>query len=159
MNGKRYYSFQSGNAFFLALDSNYMDPQQLSWIDSQLSGSGAAWKICFFHHPLYTHARFHGEDLDLRALLEPVLQKYGVNPVFNGHQHVYERLKPQKGITYFVLGNSGQLRAHDLAPSADTAKGFDSDQAFMLVEIAGDELFFQTISRSGETVDTGSLTR
>jgi hypothetical protein len=159
MNGKRYYSFRNGNAFFLALDSSYMDPRQLDWIGSELSASDAAWKICFFHHPLYTHARFHGEDIDLRALVEPVLLKYGVNPVFNGHQHVYERLKPQKGITYFVLGNSGQLRAHDLAPSPETAKGLDTDQAFMLAEIAGDELFFQTISRTGATVDSGTIQR
>ena len=77
--------------------------------------------------------------------------------VFSGHDHVYERLKPQKGIYYFVLGNAGELRFHDLRPSPDTAKGFDTDRAFMLVEIAGDELYFQAISRSGETVDSGVL--
>ena len=159
MDGKRYYSFKSGDAQFFALDSNYMDDQQLSWITQQLSGSRATWKICFFHHPLYSHARFHGPDVDLRARLEPVLEKNGVDVVLNGHEHVYERIKPQRGINYFVLGNAGELRFHDLIPSADTVKGFDTDQSFMMVEIAGDELYFQTVSRTGETVDSGVLTK
>jgi hypothetical protein len=157
MDGKRYYSFKNGDAQFFALDSTYMDDEQLGWIGQQLSGSHATWKICFFHHPLYSHARFHGADADLRARLEPVFQQNGVNVVLSGHEHVYERVKPQSGIYYFVLGNAGELRFRDLIPSADTAKGFDTDQAFMLVEIAGDGLYFQTISRTGETVDSGVL--
>lgn len=157
MDGKRYYSFKHGDAQFLALDSNYMDDEQLSWIGQQLSGSHAAWKLCFFHHPLYSHARYHGADADLRARLEPVLGKNGVNVVLSGHEHVYERIKPQAGIYYFVLGSTGELRFHDLMPSTDTAKGFDTDRAFMLVEITGDEFYFQAISRTGETVDSGVL--
>ena len=157
MNGKRYYNFHAGNTDFFALDSDYMDPAQVDWLRQQLSGSTATWKICFFHHPLYSHARFHGEDIDLRTQLEPIFQKYGVKTVLNGHQHVYERLKPQKGVNYFVLGNSGQLRTHDLLPSPDTAKGFDTDQAFMLVEIADKAFHFQTIARSGQTIDQGKF--
>lgn len=157
MDGKRYYSFKRGNAEFFALDSNYMDPEQLDWLQTQLSGSHAAWKICYFHHPLYSDARAHGPDTDLRKLLEPVLEAHGVNVVFSGHEHVYERLKPQNGIYYFVLGNSGQLRFHNLKPAAEMAKGFDTDRTFALVEIAGNQLFFQVVSRTGETVDSGLL--
>jgi hypothetical protein len=58
-----------------------------------------------------------------------------------------------------VLGNSGELRFHDLQPSPDTVKGFDTDRTFMLVEIAGNEFHFQTISRTGETVDAGVLVK
>lgn len=157
MNGQRYYSFKKGGVSFFALDSNYMDPTQLSWLDAQLFGSDSVWNICFFHHPFYTHARFHGADVDLRTRIEPLLIKAGVNVVLAGHQHVYERIRPQNGIYYFVLGNSGELRYHDLQPSSDTVKGFDTDRTFMLVEIAGNEFHFQTISRTGETVDTGIL--
>jgi hypothetical protein len=159
MDGRRYYSFKKGNAEFFALDSNYMDPDQMTWLAEQLSESTSAWKICYFHHPFYTHARFHGADVDLRAKIEPLLIKAGVNLVLTGHQHVYERIKPQNGIYYFVLGNAGELRYHDLRPSPDTIKGFDTDRDFMLMEIAGDDLNFQTISRTGETVDAGVLPR
>ena len=155
MDGKRYYSFKRENTVFFALDSNYMDPQQLDWLKRQLDTSTSTWKICFFHHPLYSNARFHGPDYDLRTLLEPILMKDGVQVVFSGHEHVYERLRPQHGIYYFVLGNSGQLRPHGLRPSPETAKGFDTDRSFELVEISGDQLYFQTISRTGKTVDSG----
>jgi calcineurin-like phosphoesterase family protein len=157
MGGQRYYAFKKGNAWFFALDSNYMDPPQLDWLKTQLEGTGSAWKICFFHHPLYSDAKAHGPDTDLRALLEPVFEKFGVAVVLSGHEHAYERFEPQHGISYFVLGSSGQLRPHNLRTSAEMAKGFDTDEAFMLVEIAGDRFYFQTISRTGETVDSGMV--
>src|SRR5947209_1713076 len=158
MGGQRYYSFKNGNVQFFSLDSTYVDPTQLSWIEQQLPDSHSNWVICFFHHPLYSEGKFHGPDLDLRARLEPIFTRYGVGVVFSGHEHVYERLKPQQGICYFVLGSSGQLRPHNLRKgSPRTAKGFDSDQAFMLVEVAGDELYFQALSRTGATVDSGSV--
>jgi predicted phosphodiesterase len=157
MNGQRYYSFKTANVHFLALDSNYMDPVQIEWLDRQLSGSDSVWKICFFHHPLYSHGKFHGSDVDLRARLEPMFVKYKVDVVLNGHEHVYERVKPQQGIYYFVLGNSGELRPHNLNPSPDTAKGFDTDRAFGMIEIAGDTFYYQIVSREGATVDSGSM--
>jgi hypothetical protein len=159
MGEKRYYSFRRGNAEFFALDSNYMDPQQLGWLNNALRDSGAAWKICYFHHPLYSDGKYHGADIDLRIRLEPVFRSSGVRVVFSGHEHLYERMLPHSGIYYSVLGNSGELRVHDLKQSSDVARGFDTDRAFMQVEIAGDQLYFQTISRAGQTVDSGEIDR
>jgi hypothetical protein len=160
MNGRRYYSFKKGDVEFFALDSNYMDPKQLSWIDSQLKSSTAKWKICFFHHPMFTAATFHGPDLDLRKQLMPLFTQDGVNLVLSGHEHVYERIKPQSGIYFFVLGNSGELRYHNIRPNNDVDQvGFDTDRDFMMMEIAGDQLYFQTVSRTGATIDSGELDR
>ena len=157
MSGERYYTFKKGNAGFFALDSTYMDPAQMAWIEQRLQSAGSGWKICFFHHALYSNGKFHGPDPDLRAQIEPLLVKYGVDAVFSGHDHVYERIKPQLGIYYFVVGNSGALRSRNLKRSAQMIKGFDTDRAFMLVEVAGDESYFQTISRTGKTVDSDTL--
>jgi len=137
-----------------------MDAKQLAWLQSQLQNAGSAdWKICYFHHPLYSSGRRHGPANDLRLLLEPLLVKYGVDVVFSGHDHVYERIRPQKGIYYFTEGASGQLRYGNLRKSDMTSRGFDTDRTFMLVEIAGDEMYFQTISRAGATVDSGVIQR
>ena len=65
--------------------------------------------------------------------------KYGVNVVFPGHDHVYERIKPQQGIYYFVEGSSGKLRPGDLRKTALTEVGNDRDQSFMIVEIDDDD--------------------
>jgi 3',5'-cyclic AMP phosphodiesterase CpdA len=162
MDGKSYYSFKAPkqNVRFFAFESTYMDREQLAWIEKELEGSNEDWKICFFHHPLYSSARTHGSELKLRAELEPLLIKYGVSLVLNGHDHVYERIKPQNGITYFVEGSSGQLREGDLRKNSPlTAKGFDTDRTFMLMEIEGDQLTFMTISRKGQVVDSGTIER
>jgi Calcineurin-like phosphoesterase len=159
MNGERYYAFSKKNAKFFVLDSDYMDPKQLQWIDTELKSARDDWKIAYFHHPLYSSGGRHGSEVDLRVTLEPLFVKYGVNVVYSGHDHIYERLKPQKGIYYFVSGSAGQLRSGDLKKSPLTAAGYDSDQTFMLNEIAGDELFFQVITRTGRTVDSGVIAR
>lgn len=159
MDGRRYYSFRAGPAEFFALDSTSMDAAQLAWIARSLAESGARWKICFFHHPLYSSGKRHGPALDLRARLEPVLAKGGAHVVLAGHEHFYERLKPQKGIQHFVLGNSGKLRLNNIRQTADTLKGFDRDLVFGVFEITADELFFQAISRKGDVVDSGVIER
>ncbi len=159
MGGERYYAFRKGEVAFFALDSNYMDPAQLMWFAQNLKNSQGTWKICFFHHPLYNDGKHHGSDVDLRTQLLPLFQQNGVNAVFSGHEHVYERIKPENNIYYFVLGNSGKLMPHDFRQTGERVKGFDTDQSFMLVEIAGDKLYFQVIARSGETIDSGELPR
>jgi predicted MPP superfamily phosphohydrolase len=160
MGGNRYYTFRKGDVEFFVLDSNYMSPQQLTWIEDKLQNSGAKWKIAYFHHPMFTSAKFHGPDLDLRQQLMPLFLKYGVNAVWSGHEHVYERIKPQSGIYFFLVGNSGELRFHNIRKPNDLdIVGFDTDRTFMLVEVAGDQLYYQTISGSGQTIDSGELTR
>jgi predicted phosphodiesterase len=159
MNGQRYYTYTRANVRFLALDSNLMDRKQLEWIEATLRDAREDWKIPYFHHPLYSNAGRHGSAVDLRVLLEPLFVKYGVNVVFSGHDHVYERIKPQKGIYYFVSGSAGQLRKGDMERSEQTAAAFDQDLSFMAVEVAGDDMFFQTISRAGRTVDSGVIHR
>jgi predicted phosphodiesterase len=156
--GNRYRTFKKGNVRFFVLDSNYLDPDQLKWLEKELSASGSDWKIAYFHHPLYTTAS-RGPELEVRTVLEPLFLKYGVDVVFSGHEHVYERLKPQKGIYYFTEGGAAKLRNGDTHPGPLTEVTFDKDRSFMLVEIAGDNLYFQTISRTGTTVDKGILHR
>jgi 3',5'-cyclic AMP phosphodiesterase CpdA len=159
MNGERYYAYSRKNAKFFVLDSDHMDPKQLQWIENELKNARDDWKIVYFHHPLYSSGGRHGSGVDLRVTLEPLFMKYGVNVVYSGHDHIYERIKPQKGIYYFVSGAGGQLRGGDLKKSALTAAGYDLDQTFMLNEIDGDELFFQVITRTGKTIDAGMLPR
>ena len=159
MNGQQYYTYKKGNVRFFVLDSNYMNPQQIEWLEKELQNSGSDWKICYFHHPLYSSGAYHGSSVELRLLLEPLFIKYGVQVVFSGHDHVYERVKPQKGIHYFTEGSSGELRKGNLRKTDLTAAGYDQDRTFMLVEIAGDEFYFQTISRTGLTVDSGMIQR
>ena len=161
MNGERYYSFKApqGSVRFFALDSNYMDKAQLDWLEKELAASDSEWKICFFHHPLYSSGDTHGSDMALREQLEPLFLKHSVDLVLTGHEHFYERLKPQKGINYIISGSAAKLRKGNIGASDLTAKGFDQGYAFLLMEIAGDDLHFQAITDGGRTVDSGHIRR
>ncbi|MEO8368136.1 MAG: metallophosphoesterase [Candidatus Solibacter sp.] len=160
MEGRRYYTFKpkSGIRFF-ALDSTLMDKAQLEWLDKELADSGSEWKIVFFHHPLYSSGARHGSDMSMRSAVEPLLVKYGVALALAGHDHFYERIKPQQGVHYFVVGGSAKLRAGNVRRGSLTDKAFDTDRSFLLMEIDGDTLYYQAVSRKGVTVDSGSFER
>ena len=170
MEGRRYYTFRrnerriegltgAGVRFFV-LDSRSFDPSQLVWVRDELGHSGTDWKVCYFHHPLYTSGRYATAARFLRIALEPILLEGNVDVVLTGHEHFYERMHPQRGIAYFISGGAGSLRKGDIRrPSSIMARGFDTDFHFMMMEISGDTLYFQAISRTGETIDAGALTR
>ena len=169
MGGQRYYTFRGspggvgklthGGVRFFALDSNYLRKEQLDWLTKELGSSGSDWKICFFHHPLYSSGKTHGSALETRATLEPIFVKNGVNVVFTGHDHIYERVKLEQGIQHFVIGSGGSLRKGDLTKTDMTVKGYDQDYVFMLVEIAGDEMYFAALTRKGQVIDSGVVHR
>jgi predicted phosphodiesterase len=160
MDGKRYYKFNKGDVDFFVLDSTYMAPPQVEWLKKELEGSNAEWKIAYMHHPIYSSGERHGSEVDLRALIEPLLLQNGVDVVFAGHEHFYERLKPQKGIHYITQGGAAKLRRGNIRDNSEmTAKGFDTDNSFSLVEIEGDTMYFETISRRGAVVDSGAIPR
>jgi predicted MPP superfamily phosphohydrolase len=159
MSGHRYYTYVRRDVRFFVLDTNLLDAPQMRWFESALKEAQEPWRVVYFHHPLYGNGRRHGSAVDLRVLLEPLLVKYGISVVFTGHDHVYERLKPQKGITYFVTGSGGKLRKGDVGPGETTAASYDLEQAFLIAEVAGDEMFFETISGSGASVDSGVIRR
>ncbi|MDX1934795.1 MAG: metallophosphoesterase [Capsulimonadales bacterium] len=91
------YSFDYADAHFLCLDSNtYVDPtdpELQAWIDRDLAGSRAAWKIAVWHHPSFNMGRQHYANQHMRVL-SPLLEKHGVSLVFSGHEHVYQRTRP-----------------------------------------------------------------
>jgi 3',5'-cyclic AMP phosphodiesterase CpdA len=161
MNGEHFYTFSPApDIRFFALETTYMEPAQVEWLAKELKSSSSDWKIVYMHHPLYSSGERHGSDLRLRAAIEPLLVNHNVSVVFAGHDHFYERVMPQKGILHFVIGSGGQLRRGNIdRASGITARGFDTDLAFLVAEIAGDQMTFQAISRTGAVVDSGTVTR
>jgi hypothetical protein len=167
MRGQRYYTFEPDlplladvlrmRVRFFMLDTELLDQTQLAWLDRELEKSDAAWKIPVFHRPIYTSGRYSAPARIFRGALEPLFVRHGVRVALSGHEHFYERTTPQQGITYFISGAAGSLRPNDARFSRVTARVFDTDYSFMLFEIAGDELHYQSISRRGQSVDSGSI--
>ena len=93
------YSFDNGPAHFLCLDGNRMftvtNVALRQWIEQDLTGSKAAWKFVFFHQPGFHSSVNHYNEQKMR-LLSPLFEKCGVDIVFAGHVHNYQRSKPFK---------------------------------------------------------------
>jgi 3',5'-cyclic AMP phosphodiesterase CpdA len=160
MGGRAYYSFAEAGGLveFFALDSNDMDEAQSAWLGSALASSKALWKVAFLHHPPYSSGLKHGSSTPLRSALEPLFVRYGVAAVFSGHDHVYERVRPQRGVQYFVSGAGGQLRRGGLDRSSPLFEaGDDQVNSFIYVEVAPDRLRFRTVGADARTLDEGAL--
>ncbi len=168
MGGHRYYTFVppvdpitrwDTRVRFFALDSTYLTREQLQWFEREVTESTAEWKIVFLHHPLYTSGRYGLVARGIRLALESAFVNGGVDVVFSGHEHIYERMELQRGILYFITGGAGSLRAGDAAASPAVARAYDQDYHFMLAEITDEGVFFQAINRAGATIDAGVLRR
>ncbi|HKQ06212.1 MAG TPA: metallophosphoesterase [Blastocatellia bacterium] len=156
MEGHRYYMFSKAQGLidFFALDSSVMTIEQRTWLEAALKASKARWKVAFFHHPIYCSARKHGSDLNLRKHLEPLFVRYKVDAAFAGHDHVYERMKPQKGIYYFTEGASGQLRKGNIDRRSEVFEaGNDTVNSFLVVQVDASKMKVEAVGSNGAILD------
>ena len=166
MGGQRYYTFRPPSGLLarlaedvqvFAFDSTNLDGTQLAWARRELARSHARWKIVLLHHPLYSPGRYQAQARLTRWQIESTLVEGHVDAVFSGHEHLFARMKPQQGVQYFISGAAGSLRKGDARQVPTLARSFDDDFHFMLVEIDGDAMYVQAISRLGRTVDAAVL--
>ena len=160
---KRYYSFDWGNAHFVALDSElYYDDgggspeKQRAWLERDLEKTHHPWRFVFLHRPIYSSSE-HGSDEEIRKDLEPVFSRYGVTMVFSGHDHAYERTVPIRGVTYVVSGGGGRA-LYEAGESEWTAFSKSTHHA-VFVRIAGGHLSLEAVEPNGTVVDRLYLDR
>lgn len=154
---ERYYSFDWGNAHFVALDSElyYEDgdgsPQkQKVWLEHDLAATRQPWKIVFFHRPIYSSSN-HGSDEKIRADLEPIFIRHKVSMIFNGHDHNYERTVPIGGVTYVVTGGGGK-RLYKAGRNVWTAFSKKVHHV-VLVRVDGERLSLEAVEPDGTVMD------
>jgi 3',5'-cyclic AMP phosphodiesterase CpdA len=167
MRGQRYYTFVADGSLlsrltdtdvrFFMIDTEALERTQLTWLDRELGRSRARWNIPVFHRPIYTSGRYRLPAQILRTSLEPVLLRHDVRLALSGHEHFYLRTEPRRGVTYFISGAAGSLRRGDLRRSRLTADGFDADYHFMLFEVTRNRIYYQAISRTGHSIDSGVI--
>ncbi len=162
----RYYQFSYGDVDFFGLDSNQAFTKllpQYRWVKAALEGSTAKWKVVFFHHPPYSAGK-HGDDKGVKEHLVPLFEKYGVDVVFAGHEHNYERIKPMREfessgrpITYIVTGGGGT----DLRPVGKNARTAYSESIhhFMGVTVDDQRISIQAIDQGGRVFDSTVVTK
>lgn len=171
---ERYYSFEYGNAFFIALDTNQdfgPGSRQMDWLKERLADSEHRWKIVFLHHPLISS----GPNVpDARSYLQPIFDEHGVDLVIQAHNHFYERTFPLEGSTkinveeepayvnplgtvYLVTGGGGgSLRPG--TPNGESAR-FKSIHHHVVVDVDNDVLSLQAIDSTGNVIDSMTITK
>ncbi|GMR03066.1 MAG: metallophosphoesterase [Acidimicrobiia bacterium] len=141
-----WYAQRAGSALIVVLDSNVPnDPDQLAWLESTLAASQDRWIIAAMHHPPYS-AGYHGSSEEVRERFVPLFKKYGVDLVFAGHDHDYQRSRPIDDITYIVAGGGAKLRPTGTDSFTEVS---ESALHFVDLEITNDELRATVIGLDG----------
>jgi len=161
---EEYYSFDWGNAHFVALDTNQSysaGSTQYNWLVNDLQTSTQPWKFVFFHYPPYSSG-YHGSFGSVRTHLVPIFETYGVDVVFNGHDHSYERTCPildgacatpqDGGVVYFVTGGAG-APLYSAGSDWFTARSY-SLHHFLKVEVNDCGLHLSAIDTNGNVFDS-----
>lgn len=162
MDGRRYYSriFGPNRVEVFFLDSSTIQQQdspQIEWIERSLAKSTARWKVVVMHHPMYSTTKKGGSEA-LVHVLEPIFVRTGVDMVLSGHNHVYERLRPIKGIHYFTVGSSGRLDAHSLRPDdPERVAGNDEENVLLTLRFTDDGCRFTAYGSLEKVVDEGEI--
>jgi predicted phosphodiesterase len=171
---ERYYSFDWASVHFVALDtedplaeiSDAASDDMADWLAADLAATDRFWKVAYLHKPPYS-AGAHGGNGTVRQRIVPELEQYGVDLVFAGHEHNYERTYPIRngqvstvadgGVVYVITGGGGAaLRAVGSGWwTAYAASAYE----FTRVDVQGCQLRLRAIGLAGDALDDYSLNR
>lgn len=165
---QHYYSFDAGEAHFAILFTDlqagaayYPGSPQYAWLEQDLAQTTKPWKFLFFHHVIRSSSFHSGDDYDLNgvgdmAQLEQSIgvlaAKYGVQLIFNGHDHDYERLAPVAGTASFVTGGGGSF-PYTFVRLHPASVQYQTRFHFLKVHVETDETVVQAIDLNGTLFD------
>ena len=169
----RYYSFDWGNAHFICLDSNLSlqkaaagTGDMLRWLERDLLATRQFWRIATIHHSPYAVGPNQGESplALVRQYVVPILESHGVNLLFGGHEHSYQRTHPLRrgsvvapgtGIVYVTTGGGGASLYH-VPPSSLNVFGRSENQ-YVRAEVDGLGINLTAVSANGVTIDSSTI--
>ncbi len=149
--GEQWYSYDWGRIHFAALDTEADYATQAAWLDEDLAASPLPWKIVYMHRPPFSSGN-HGSDMSLRRILAPIFEKHDVQLVLSGHDHDYERTKPQGGVAYVVTGGGG--RGTYNVGSSDFTAFAEEVIHFVTIDVGMEELVLHAIDGTGVEFDS-----
>ena len=121
---------------------------QLTWLETQLAGSKAKWKIVVGHHPLYSSGKRFGRNQGLRDILEPILERHNVQAYIAGHEHDLQYNQPKNSkVAHFVSGGGSEAR---FVKQREFTRYAEATPGFLSVSINGETLSVSAINHLGE---------
>ena len=153
---ERWYSFNWGDVHFVALDTEQVGAAQADWLAEDLASNDLPWTVVYLHRPPYSSGE-HGSSTRVRDAFSPLFEEYGVQVVFAGHDHDYERTRLINGVTYVVTGGGGH-GTRSVGHSAFTAYSEDVLH-FVQAEVQGDAMLLHAIDAGGREFDSVRIAR
>jgi hypothetical protein len=164
-----YYSFDHGDCHFVAVYNPWFSAYvftngspQYQWLTNDLAATAKKWKFLFFHHPI-AHSGAHAsydrdmngtiDQTDLMRLLLPVAETYGVDVIFTGHDHNFEKFAPTNGLHHCVSGGGGYSGLYSLTVRHMASAQHRPIHHCLKVTVDGEILTAQALSTAGAYVD------
>jgi predicted MPP superfamily phosphohydrolase len=168
----RYYSYDWGNVHFVSLDSNIVEQAangastMLKWLSNDLRSTRQFWRVVYFHHPPYAGGANQNDPICglVRQHVIPILDANGVQVVFSGHEHSYQRshpirngvvVAPDSGINYFVSGGGGAF-LYPVLKRPEAAFG-ESVHHYLRVEVRGSRMIVRAIRYDGTEIESTTI--
>jgi 3',5'-cyclic AMP phosphodiesterase CpdA len=171
---EHYYSFDHGDAHFAVLFIPYLSQSDLKvgdaqhrWLVADLAASNKPWKFLLFHNPIFSSGPHRLDDsnangipdrIDIGNVILPIASRYGVQLIFAGHDHIYERFAPTNGVHSIVTGGGG-VGLYGMAGMETGSAQFWSRHHCVKVTVSGDTLLLQALDETGAVFDSMTLCR
>jgi len=171
LEGTCYY-LDYQNTRFISLNTNEKDrfEAQAAWLDSVLGANHCRWTIVTFHHPVYSSARKR-DNAEVRSFFRPVIEKYKVDLVLQGHDHSYGRSglmagaesadgsdAADRGDTVYVVSVSGP-KMYDVDDRAWMDVRGDQTQLFQVIDVSADAIKYEAHTATGVRFDAFEIRR
>ncbi len=155
-NNERWYSVDRKNIHFIVLNSNTgISPgsPQYNWLEEDLQNTGAnvRFTVVLFHHPLFTTGKHRADEKEWRPVVLPLFEQYGVDMVFNGHNHCYER-SLVNGIHHIVTGGGG-APLYDQQRTSVTSQIYLKEHHFCRLTLTGNRLQVDVLDINSNLLD------
>ena len=146
---------------FLSLDADaitdYPDlaDATLKWLEARLTDNPNAWTVVFLHYPIYSTAKGR-DNAELRAALEPILRKHGVDLVLQGHDHTYARGRKDGPVYVVSVAGPKQYVGGERGWATRKATGV---QLFQAISVDGADLTYKAYTATGGLYDAFRLSK
>jgi Calcineurin-like phosphoesterase/Purple acid Phosphatase, N-terminal domain/IPT/TIG domain len=169
----RYYSYDWGNVHFVSIDAHQSleravnsNGPMLRWLENDLRSTRQFWRIAYFHYPPFASGQNTNDiqSLWVRQYVVPILEKYGVQVVFSGHEHSYQRnyairkstiVDPSVGTNYITSGGGGAF-LYSVAEIGLVAFA-KSAYHYVRAEVQGTRILFRSIRQDGVELESFSI--
>ncbi|HMO51930.1 MAG TPA: metallophosphoesterase [Kiritimatiellia bacterium] len=157
------YSFEFGNMHVIVIDTEPFDENRpetnaiSQWITADLATATQQWKVALIHRPAFTsRSNSHNDNSRVKTHIIPRLKAGGVQLVFQGHNHWYERINAIDGIQYITTAGAG-AGLYDVVERKEYSARWAKEFSYTMVDVQGGRMFIQQINESGSVIDEHTI--